>query len=232
MFRHAIAFISILLAVSVHGQAAPKVDFQKEVRPILSDSCFHCHGNDKTTRMAGLRLDTKEGAFAKRAKGAAIVAGNAKASLLVQRITSPVAAQRMPPVYTHKTLSEDQKQTLQRWINEGAKWEEHWAFAAPVRPAVPVVRNEGWARNAVDRFVLVDQRGILHLLIDGFIDEITVHGKLFFGRLDVAGNNVVRIDQQPSKNRPGVALWPLSTFSCQPCRGNSQKYGKPCLAYV
>ena len=154
MYRHSTCRLIFLLAVCVHGRAFAKVDFQKEVRPILSDACFHCHGNDRTTRMAGLRLDTKEGAFAKRAKGAAIVAGNAKASLLVQRITSPVAAQRMPPVYSHKVLSEDQKQTLQRWINEGAKWEEHWAFAAPVRPAVPAVKNEAWARNAVDRFVL------------------------------------------------------------------------------
>jgi hypothetical protein len=154
MYRHSTRRLTFLLAVCVHGWAFAKVDFQKEVRPILSDACFHCHGNDRTTRMAGLRLDTKEGAFAKRAKGAAIVAGNAKASLLVQRITSPVAARRMPPEYSHKVLSEDQKQTLQRWINEGAKWEEHWAFAAPARPVVPAVKNEAWARNAVDRFVL------------------------------------------------------------------------------
>ena len=130
------------------------VDFQKEVRPILSDACFSCHGFDAKTRMAGLRLDTKDGAFAARKTGTPIVAGNPQASLIYQRITSPAGPKRMPPEYSHKTLTAAQKETLRRWIAEGAPWKEHWSFSAPVRPALPAVRQTTWVKNPIDRFVL------------------------------------------------------------------------------
>lgn len=136
--------------------AAPlcAVDFQKEVRPILSDACFSCHGFDAKTRMAGLRLDTKEGAFAARKSGTPIVAGNPQASLVYQRIMSPAGPKRMPPEHSHKTLSAGQKETLRRWIAEGAPWKEHWSFTPPVRPALPAVRQAAWVKNPIDRFVL------------------------------------------------------------------------------
>ena len=110
------------------------VDFQREVRPILSDNCFHCHGPDKGTRMAGLRLDTRDGAFAERKTGAPIVAGKPDASLVIQRITSSEKARRMPPEFSHKTLSAKQIDTLKRWVSEGAAWKELWSFTAPVPP--------------------------------------------------------------------------------------------------
>ena len=133
---------------------ANAVDFQKDVRPILSNACFQCHGFDPGSRMAGLRLDTKEGAFAERKSGRAIVPGDPSASLLWQRIDHQTAAKRMPPEYSHKTLTADQKATLRSWIEQGAPWKEHWAFAAPERRDPPAVRQQDWVRNPIDRFIL------------------------------------------------------------------------------
>ena len=134
--------------------AKPSIDFQRQIRPILSDSCFQCHGPDKSTRMFDLRLDTKEGAFAARKAGAVIVPGNAKASLLYQRITADQPARLMPPAHSKKSLTDGQKDLLKRWIDEGAPWKEHWSFAAPRRADLPAVRNTRWARNPIDRFIL------------------------------------------------------------------------------
>ncbi len=122
------------------AKSAEAVDFQRVVRPILSNNCFQCHGPDKDTRMAGLRLDTREGAFAARKNGTPVVPGNPQASLLYQRITHPDVARRMPPEYSHKALSAEQKEMLKRWIEQGAPWQEHWSFSAPVRPAAPTVK--------------------------------------------------------------------------------------------
>jgi hypothetical protein len=130
------------------------VDFQREVRPILSDNCFHCHGPDKGTRMAGLRLDTRDGAFAERKTGAPIVAGKPDASLVIQRITSSEKARRMPPEFSHKTLSAKQIDTLKRWVSEGAAWKELWSFTAPVRPKPPTITNKAWVRTPIDAFIL------------------------------------------------------------------------------
>ena len=121
--------------------AAPdaRVDFQRQVRAILSENCFQCHGPDQKTRMANLRLDTRDGAFAARKNGLVIVPGKPAESLLVKRIFAETAAMRMPPAASHKSLTEDQKNILRRWIEEGAQWKEHWAFIPPVRPALPPV---------------------------------------------------------------------------------------------
>jgi len=130
------------------------IDFQREIRPILSDNCFFCHGPDKATRLADLRLDTKAGAFERRASGAVIAPGNAAASLLYQRIATADKARLMPPAHSKKVLTEAQRELIRRWIEQGAPWKEHWAFSPPVRPAPPAVRNRQWVRNAVDRFIL------------------------------------------------------------------------------
>ena len=125
------------------------VDFQKEVKPILSNACFSCHGFDSKSRMAGLRLDTKEGAFSTRKGGALIVPGKPDASLLLQRVLHTDPTRRMPPSYSHKSLNAAQKDTLRRWIAEGAPWKEHWSFRAPERPSLPA----GVATNPIDRFI-------------------------------------------------------------------------------
>ncbi len=130
------------------------VDFQKEVKPILSNHCFHCHGPDAGNRIMGLRLDTHEGILATTPRGTIIVPGQPSSSLLVQRIANPKPALRMPPPYAHKDLDPEQVQTIEKWIAEGAVWKEHWSFSAPRRPALPEVRQESWVRNPIDRFIL------------------------------------------------------------------------------
>lgn len=138
-------WFSFLAAASL---AAAAVDFQREVRPVLSNACFQCHGFDAASRKAGLRLDTREGAMR------VITPGNPEASALWQRVNASSAAKRMPPVYSHKTVTAEQKETLKRWIEQGATWKEHWSFTPPVRSALPAVSNEKWAANPIDRFVL------------------------------------------------------------------------------
>jgi hypothetical protein len=107
--------------------------FNRDIRPILSENCFACHGPDRNTRMAGLRLDVREEAVAK----GAIAPGNPQASKLVQRIRSPKPALRMPPLSSHKVLTERQKELLEQWIAQGAPYEPHWAYIPPERPQAP-----------------------------------------------------------------------------------------------
>lgn len=151
--------VSVALVV-----AAPKpVDFQREIRPILSDNCFSCHGPDQSTRQASLRLDLHEGALAVRRNGAPIVPGNPEQSLLYIKITEENPARRMPPLSTHKTLTDAQKAIIKLWIEQGADWKQHWAFVAPVRSVLPTVNNQKWARNSIDRFVLakIEEAGLI-----------------------------------------------------------------------
>ncbi len=127
------------------------IDFNREIRPLLSDNCFQCHGPDEKQRMAKLRFDTKEGAFA---KAGVIVAGAAANSRLFKRISSTDPATVMPPPQSGHKLTEQQIATLKRWIDEGAQWNEHWAFVAPKRPELPAVKQTAWPRNPLDHFIL------------------------------------------------------------------------------
>ncbi|MBM3783416.1 MAG: DUF1553 domain-containing protein [Acidobacteria bacterium] len=120
--------------------ADSKVDFNRDVRPLLSDNCFACHGPDDSTRMAGLRLDTREGVQAALPK-------------IVPRLTHANVNLRMPPRATGKVLNAAQVELLRRWVAEGAEFKLHWAYEAPVRPPLPVSKNK-WARNGIDNFVL------------------------------------------------------------------------------
>src|SRR5215472_519445 len=149
--------IRLFLAFSVAGvclAASPPVDFNRDVRPILSDNCFACHGPDEKHRLAGLRLDTAEGLLADRGGYKVVVPGDPATSRLVARISSADKATRMPPAQAGAALSGAQIETIRRWIAEGARWERHWAFIPPQRPAVPAVRHEAAVRNPIDRFVL------------------------------------------------------------------------------
>jgi len=134
--------------------AAP-VDFSREILPILSDHCFHCHGPSETGRKAGLRLDLREEAVRTNKKGrAAVVPSKPEASELVRRLDLDDPDEIMPPPETHKPLSKAQRDTLKRWVAEGAPWGKHWAFE-PVRlPPVPTPRPTGPSLNDIDRFVL------------------------------------------------------------------------------
>jgi mono/diheme cytochrome c family protein len=135
--------------------AEPAVDFNRQILPILSENCFACHGPDASKRKAKLRLDTKEGAFAElRSGGRAIVPGKSADSALVERITSDDPTSIMPPPKTGKRLTAVQIDLLKRWIDQGAKWSQHWAFVPPVRPALPKVGAASWPSNGIDYFIL------------------------------------------------------------------------------
>src|SRR5262245_4173759 len=117
------------------------VDFNRDVRPILSNNCFACHGPDEKERKADLRLDTREGALADLDGHQAIVPGKPGASELVARLTSDKASKRMPPAKTGKTLTAAEIEILTRWVQEGAPYAKHWAYVPPVRPELPPLRT-------------------------------------------------------------------------------------------
>ena len=132
-----------------------KVDFTRDVRPILSDKCFKCHGADPEARKGKLRLDTPEGTRAAGASGEhAVVPGDIDASELISRVFSDDAEQHMPPAKSGKTLSADEVAILKTWVEQGAEYTRHWAFVPPVLPAFPEVKNLAWCAGPIDRFVL------------------------------------------------------------------------------
>jgi hypothetical protein len=131
--------------------AAPPVSFNRDILPILSNNCFACHGPDEKKRETKFHFDTQEGAFA---KAGVIAPGDAAGSLLVEMITHPDPKQRMPPHDSGHALTGRQIELLRRWIDEGAKWDTHWAYAAPRRPEPPAVRLAEWVRTPIDRFIL------------------------------------------------------------------------------
>lgn len=151
MFARALPLLSLLIA----AHAAEKVDYQRDVRPILSDRCFKCHGPDEAGRKGKLRLDVREDAVKPAKSGdPAIVPGKAEASELVTRLFSSDESEIMPPPETKKPLSDAQKSILKQWIAEGAEYQPHWAYIKPLSPALPVVKQQGWVRNAIDTFIL------------------------------------------------------------------------------
>jgi len=139
-----------VLAWTATLSALEPIDFGRDVRPILADNCFHCHGQDAETREGRLRLDTADG----QKKPGVILPGDPDESDLIIRILSDFDDERMPPPDSHRMLTDEQKQTLVRWVREGAAYTEHWAFTAPEKPTPPAVRNETWPRSPLDRFVL------------------------------------------------------------------------------
>jgi len=139
--------------IAAAGAETVALNYDRDVRPILSENCFPCHGQDSKKRMAGLRLDSFEGATADRSGHSAIVPGNPDASLMVQRITAPQKARRMPPVYSNRTLTADQIAILSRWISEGGKYSQHWSFIPPQSREIPRVANPLWGSNPIDAFV-------------------------------------------------------------------------------
>jgi len=143
-----------LAAVPTLGRA-DELDFNRDVRPILADACFTCHGFDAKARKAKLRLDVPEGAFAERRGIVPIKPGDPKESEVWSRITSTDPDAVMPPPDSRKTLTPAQKETIRKWIEQGAKYQKHWSFEPVRRPAVPEIRNpQSVVRNPVDAFLL------------------------------------------------------------------------------
>ena len=142
----------------------PLVSFNRDVRPILADNCYACHGPDRNRRQRGLRLDREEVAKAALPSGqVAIVPGSAERSELFRRITDPDEQKRMPHVSSGKDrLGAAQIETLRRWIEQGAEWEPHWSYISPTRPPLPAVKRAEWPRNPVDAFVLsgIEKEGL------------------------------------------------------------------------
>jgi hypothetical protein len=138
--------------------APEKLEYNRDIRPILAENCFACHGPDSASRKAGLRLDQREVAIKRRA----IAPGHPEKSHLIERVLAKDADEIMPPPKTTKKLTPEQKDKLRRWIAAGAEYQPHWSFLAPKRLPIPAVKSTKWVRNAIDNFVLaeLEKRGL------------------------------------------------------------------------
>jgi uncharacterized protein DUF1553/uncharacterized protein DUF1549/concanavalin A-like lectin/glucanase superfamily protein/cytochrome c len=153
----ATACLAVIVTVTAAGVRAQDqtsrtpVSFTRDVLPILSNNCFACHGPDEQQRKTKFHFDTREGAFAKRG---VIEPGDATESLLIEMVTHPNPKQRMPPLESGHTLTDQQISVLRRWIDSGAVWDTHWAYTPAKRPEPPSTMRAGWVRNPIDRFIL------------------------------------------------------------------------------
>lgn len=145
-----------LIPTFANGDDTKKISFNRDIRPILSDNCFRCHGRDKPARKARLRLDVRELAIAPLRRGRiAIVPGKPEKSELLTRVCAEDALDRMPPPELGKTLTQKQKDLLREWIKQGAPYEGHWAFIPPERSSIPMsISTPEWAQNPIDHFTL------------------------------------------------------------------------------
>jgi hypothetical protein len=144
--------LPVVLAAPNDSPTQP-VEFNRDIRPILSDKCYTCHGPDSAKRLSKLRFDTEEGAKQDLGKGRfAIVPGDSAQSTLIARVTSKSPATRMP--LGGEQLSNREIELLRAWVDQGAKWQKHWSLITPTRPPLPVVKNQTWPKNDIDRFVL------------------------------------------------------------------------------
>ena len=155
LVKPSLGFLLVLTVVARAGFAADDVDFNLDIRTILSNKCFQCHGPDDAERQGGLRLDQRSGAIAKLESGeTAVVPGKPKLSALIARITSDDEDLRMPPASIGKTISAREIELLKKWIDSGAKYAKHWSYEKPVRPELPALQDTSWVKNDIDRFIL------------------------------------------------------------------------------
>ena len=146
---HFFTGILFALGLTANSWAEDKVNFDRDIRPILSDKCNFCHGPDANERKADLRLDEEQSA-----KESVIVAGRPDESELIARIFSDDPDTRMPPAASKLSLNDSEKQKLRAWIEQGAEYSQHWAFVPPKAVALPSVEQSAWCKNELDRFVL------------------------------------------------------------------------------
>ncbi len=174
------AFSGTSTAAALQGE----ISFNRDIRPILAENCFHCHGPDPGTRKAGMRFDTAAGLFEKRKDDPApVVRGKATESELFKRLLSTDKDEVMPPPEAHKQLKPAEIELLKRWIDSGAPWQPHWSFIPPQKAPLPVVKNEAWIRTPVDRFILSK------LEASGLAPAPEAEPRVFFRRLhlDITG---------------------------------------------
>ncbi|HUG90537.1 MAG TPA: c-type cytochrome domain-containing protein, partial [Planctomycetaceae bacterium] len=170
----ALATVAILLGGRSAAQEAPRADgppaaghgsrpadardpipeFNRDIRPLLSDRCFQCHGPDGAQRQADLRLDVEESVRAGRDGVRAVVPGRPQDSEVIRRVAAPDESERMPPPEAGRALHPREIDLLRRWIAAGAPWQQHWSFIPPARTDVPAVKDPAWARSPLDAFVL------------------------------------------------------------------------------
>ena len=149
--------VELLQPHTASAQSPTKIDFNRDIKPILSNNCFFCHGPDANERKGGkngLRLDTEEGAIADQGGSFAIVKGQPDKSELIKRVASTDSDVVMPPKATGKRLSEREISLLKEWVKQGGNYATHWSYTKPVRPVVPSVKDAAWAKNDIDRFIL------------------------------------------------------------------------------
>lgn len=151
----ALALLGVATSMELNAASAAKVDFARDVRPILSGICFKCHGPDPATRKGGLRLDIREEALKPAKSGdKAIVPGKPKESAIIARIFTTDETDLMPPPESKHPLTEAQKEILKQWVQQGAEYQPHWAFTAPKQAPLPKVKDRKWPVNGLDYFVL------------------------------------------------------------------------------
>src|SRR5437762_1282188 len=146
---------SLLSSVFLSWPASAQVSFNRDIRPIMSDTCFRCHGPDKSARLMDLRLDIRDEALKPLVDGKIpIVTGKPEQSEIIRRIFATDRSEIMPPEYAHKALTQAQKETIRQWVAEGAKYEGHWSFQPIKRPPVPEVSgNRALVQNPIDAFI-------------------------------------------------------------------------------
>src|SRR5258708_6071012 len=163
VLRHAFLALTFtcigLVPVAPARAAAGELDFNRDVKPILTGNCYKCHGPDAKERKGGtkerkLRLDVEEGAYAVYDGVIPIVPGHPEKSDVIARITTANSEDLMPPKDSGKTLSHSQKEVLKNWVAQGAKYARHWSYVKPVRPPLPNVKDKRWPRNGIDDFIL------------------------------------------------------------------------------
>ena len=205
------AIAAVLLAgLSQAGQAADpetaKIDFSRQVRPLLLDKCFRCHGPDDKSREGDLRLDLGQAAHE-----SAIVAGNVGESELVKRITSDDPEKRMPPADSKLELSPEGIDVLTQWVAQGADYTVHWAYEKPQRPALPETQKHVWARNEIDAFVLARLQAA-KLEPSPVADRVTLIRRL---SLDLTGlpPSIREVERFVNDQRPN-AYEKLATCGC------------------
>ena len=158
-----VPFLIVLLTITgVASVAAKDVDFNTQIRPLISNNCLTCHGPDEDERAAGLRLDTEAGSRLDLGGYAAITPGNPDASELLHRLTTDDEELKMPPEGKGRRLEPQEVELIRRWIAEGGSYDRHWAYTKPVRAPMPAVQLKQWPRNSVDYFVLaeLESRGL------------------------------------------------------------------------
>lgn len=161
MVRLKLLLLLLTVARNSCGEEIDRLEFGRHIQPILSDKCYACHGPDEGAREADLRLDRRDSALA-GGRRAAIIPGDSGASGMIKRIHHSDPDDLMPPPETKKPLTDDEKKLLERWINEGAEYSNHWSFEAILKPVLPKVAAQNWPKNGIDSFVLarLERKGI------------------------------------------------------------------------